>query len=92
MSIQDGVATVTNESSTRIRFGIEFIFKLKPSDHEIHQVLPTLKDHITGKRLNIVKEGLTSRKRLAKQRVFVIAPCQDGMEEKCQQIEAEQKG
>ena len=78
--------------STRIRGGIEFIFKLKPPDHEIHQVLPTLKDHIACQRPNIVKKGLPSGKRLAKQRISIITPRQNGMEQKRQQIEAEQEG
>ncbi len=36
--------------STRIKFDFELIFKLKPPDHEIHQAMPTLKDHIACER------------------------------------------
>lgn len=83
---------VTNPPLTRIGLGFELVFKLKPPDHEIHQVLPTLKDHITCERPNIVKKGLAPGKRFAKQGILVITPPQDGMEKKRQQIEAEQKG
>ena len=28
--------------------GIDLRLELKPLDHEMHQVIPTIKDHITG--------------------------------------------
>lgn len=90
-----GLATVSRALSpalsTCIRCGTEFIFKLKSPDHELHQVLPTCKDHIACKCSDIIKKGLPSGKRLAKQRILLIPPRQDGMEQKRQQIETEQK-
>jgi hypothetical protein len=53
--------------------------------------MPTVKNHIARQGANIIEKGLASGQHLAQQRIFVIAPLQDGMEKKRQQIEAEQK-
>lgn len=77
--------------SARIRCGTEFLFKFKPPDHNIHQVVPTGKAHRACKGSEIIKKGWATGKRLASQRILLITPRQDGMEQKRQQIETEQK-
>ena len=61
---------------------------LKPSDHEIHQVMPTLKHQIARQGAHILKKGLASDQHLAQQCILGIAPLQNRMEEKRQQVEA----
>jgi hypothetical protein len=53
--------------------------------------MPTVKNHRARQGANIIAKGLASGQRLAQQRLFVIAPLQDGMEKKRQPIEAEQQ-
>lgn len=69
---------IVNLGSARIELG----FELKPPEHEIHQVRPTLKHHIARQGTNIIEKGLASHQHLAKQRILAIAPLQDRMEEK----------
>jgi hypothetical protein len=71
-------SAIVNLGSARIELGVE----LKPPEHEIHQVRPTLKHHIARQGTNIIEKGLASHQHLAKQRILAIAPLQDRMEEK----------
>jgi hypothetical protein len=64
-------------------------FELKPLKHEVHQVMPAFKHHVTGQGSHILKKRLASRKPLAKQCVFLIAPFQHRVEQEGSQIEAE---
>jgi len=50
--------------------GIELWWELKPLDHEIHQVMPTVKDHITCQGLDILKKRLAPGKHATKQGIF----------------------
>jgi len=78
-TILEGYNTaIVNLGSARIELG----FELKPPEHEIHQVRPTLKHHIARQGTNIIEKGLASHQHLAKQRILAIAPLQDRMEEK----------
>jgi hypothetical protein len=42
--------------------GIDLRFELKAPDHEMHQVLPTVKDHITHQGLDIMEKRLAPGK------------------------------
>ena len=44
---QDSSSSIQQFSFWRLT-GIDLRLELKPLDHEIHQVIPALKDHITG--------------------------------------------
>jgi hypothetical protein len=41
-------------------------FELKPLNHEVHQVIPACKHHITGQGSHILKKRLASHQDLAK--------------------------
>ena len=56
-------------------------------DHEIQQMFPTLKVHITGQGAQIIEEGFANPELRAQQFVFGIQQVQNGVEEKGQQIE-----
>src|SRR5262245_28085514 len=58
---------------------IELGFELKPSDHEIHQVMPTLKHHIARQGAPILEKGLASAQHLAQQCILGLAPLQNRM-------------
>src|SRR5258706_16112340 len=70
----------------------KFCQSTRAPDHEIHQVIPIVKDHITHEGLDIIEKRLTPGKHATQYRIFVIAPLQHGMEQQGQQVEAEQKG
>ena len=60
-------------------------------DHEIHQMLPTLKEHIAGQGPQVIEEGFADPEFGAQQFVFGIQQVQNGVEEKGQQIEVNRK-
>jgi hypothetical protein len=64
-------------------------FELKTADHEIHQMIPAVKDHVPHSGLDIMEKRLTPGNHLAKQGVLVIAPLQHRMEQKGSEIQAE---
>jgi len=61
-------------------------------DAEIHQMLPTLKEHVTGKGAQIIEEGFADPELRAQQFIFGIQQVQNGVEKKDQQIEVQQEG
>ena len=62
--------------------GVESGFEFKPRDHEVHQVMPTGKHHISGKGLHIVEKGLATGEPVAPQGVLLLTPLQHRMEQK----------
>ena len=52
-------------------------------------MLPTVEDHRPRQGPDILEKGLASRQDLAQQCIFCIAPLQDGMEQKGNQVKAE---
>ena len=69
--------------------GIELRFQLKAPNHEVYQVIPTVKDHITHEGLDIIEKRLTPGEHLAEQGILVITPFQYRMEQKGQEVETE---
>ena len=76
--------------ASNCKFGDQLVstygLELKPPDHEIHQVMPTLKHHITRQGTHILEKGLAPDQDLAQQRILVIAPLQNRMEEKANKL------
>ncbi len=71
--------------------GIELWLELKPLDHEIHQVMPTVKDHIPRQGLDILDKRLAPGKHATQQGILLIAPLQHRMEQQGEEVEAEHK-
>ena len=69
--------------------GIELWLELKPLDHDIHQVMPTVKDHRTRQGLDIIEKRLAPGKHATKQGILLIAPLQHRMGQKGEEVEAE---
>ena len=71
--------------------GIDLRVELKPLDHEIHQVSPTVKDHIPRSGPDILEKRLAPGQHPTQQGILVIAPFQYRMEQKGQEVKTEQK-
>ena len=69
--------------------GIDLRFEFKAPDHEMHQVLPTVKDHITHQGLDIMEKRLAPSQHTTQQRVVIIAPLEHRVEQEGEQIQAE---
>src|SRR5919108_1129545 len=69
----------------------ELRFELTPLDHEVHQVMPAFKHHITGQGSYILEKRLASCQYLTQYGIALIAPFQHCMGQESQQIEAEHR-
>ena len=60
--------------------------------HEVKQMFPAIKDHVTGQGTNVIKERLSRAKFLPHLLIDVVSPVEHGMEEKSKEVKRKEQG